>query len=364
MRTSEIFKKTIPHQNAYILATKKGIRLQETYLSDNEKTFFMERYNNLNYKPKGLLIQSGTYLQVAYLYNVGYNSFIVHNNSLYQMWNADSDMYAESDFETVKKKSEELLSKQLDYKFVLKNPNGTMFKDKKYKRQSDTFSALMTESGYYDLFEHLSYKDEYKDKNPELQNSNIPEWLTCGYYKNASPKKVKGVEVHKYFGAKKPTEKIEVNYYEKIKWHFDNILIAMNYGLVTKDIFKKMEDAEDFDYKYILVYSPIEYFNEIKTTYGGSYFDIEDLKEDVKIKEIFKDSKKVAIKATKCGKSAIAFKTFEDLGTFYDKLADDYKERCRMITLEKGNRGAEISRSGEAKSEVRTKALEELLASF
>lgn len=348
-----LLENVVPLKNAYILAAGKGLKLEtKTYPNDLEQKFLTEKHGNLNFKPNGMLVAAGTYLQVDYLYG-SFGCTIVYNNSVYQMYSS-AEIYDESQFKIVKQKSELLLSKQLDYKFVLKNPDGTMFKDKKYKRQSDTFSALMTETGYYDLFYELAYTNEYHEKNPELRNVDFPDWLLYGNDFNNNLDIIKNVEVHKYFGAKKPTEKIDVNYYEKIKWHFDNIMIAMNYGLVTKDFFKKMDDTQDFSYLFILVYSPIEYLN-------SSFYNFESLKEDSVITSNFKPIKKNALKITKYGKTAIGFKDFDTMLSFYDGLNDSYKERTRMLTLQEGNRGTEIIRDGDSNIEMRIKKLEEVM---
>ena len=278
-----------------------------------------------------------------------------HDGKMYVFIGYNALLYSETDLEEVKSKSEKMKAKNAEPKYVIKNPDGKLFKDKKYKKLSDVFAGMMIECGYHDLFQHLSSEEKYQEKNPELGDYYIPDWLFNGYYRDATPENVKGLEVHKYFGAKIPTEKVEVDYYEKIKWHFDNILIAMEYGLVTKDIFKKMSDNQDFTYQFILVYSPTEYFDK-------KFYNFESLKEDDVIKDLYKKVKKIALKTTRYGKTAVAFKNMEDMSLFYDNFPDEYKSRTRLITLESGKRGCEVMRDGNIKEEVRMRNLEDLLA--
>lgn len=228
---------------------------------------------------------------------------------------------------------------------LLKNTDGTLFKDKKYKSLKDTFSAAMAEWGYYYLFES-SLTEENVKKNPELDSiGEFPYWMS-GY--GVRPlDELKNIEVHKYLGAKKPTEKVEYDLYSKVAKNFNNLYIALEYGLCVKELYAKMDENQEKEFQYILVYTPKDYENSWET-----------LKEDDSIKtNIKKVTKGDFIKVTKYGKTAIAFKNLGDILPFYRAFNEDDNKRIRMITLD----GREIVCEANAKVEIRKKIIQNII---
>lgn len=95
-----------------------------------------------------------------------------------------------------------------------------------------------------------------------------------------------------------------------------------------------------------------------------NFYNFESLKEDEKVTAVFKQVKKNSFKATKYGKSAISFRSFEDLETAYGLFDTAQKSRCRMITLEGDKRGCEITKEGSAVQEFRIQSLKEIVDSI
>lgn len=227
-------------------------------------------------------------------------------------------------------------------KYVLKNSDGTLFKDKKYKALKDIFPAVMAEWGYYSYFENQLTKENIA-KNPELKSINeFPYWM--GSYNTRPLEELKTLEVHKYLGAKLPTEKVEYDLYSKVTRNFNNLYIALEYGLCVKELYSKMDENTEKEFQYVLVYTPKDYINYENFT-----------KEDISIKNNIKVVKKGNfIKATKYGKTAIAFKNLGDILPFYRSFTDDEIRRIKMITLD----GREIVCESDAKVEIRRKIIQ------
>jgi hypothetical protein len=260
---------------------------------------------------------------------------IDNNTDCYELYKNLEDVLAKQEKEKAKDKS----------KYVIKNSDGTLFKDKKYKSLKDTFSAAMAEWGYYNLFESSLTKENVA-KNPELESiGEFPYWMS-GY--GIRPlDELKNIEVHKYLGAKKPTEKVEYDLYSKVAKNFNNLYIALEYGLCVKELYAKMDENQEKEFQYILVYTPKDY--ETKWEY---------LKEDDVVKTNIKKVKKGDfIKVTKYGKTAIAFKNLGDILPFYRAFSEDDNKRIKMITLD----GREIVCEANAKVEIRKKIIQNVI---
>ncbi len=229
-------------------------------------------------------------------------------------------------------------------KLVIKNADGTLFKDKKYKSIKDVATALLCEWGYYHTFE-TSLTKENLEKNPELSSINdFPYWMG-GYPRPLE--ELKTIEVHKYFGTKVPTEKIEHDFYTKIARNFNNLYIALEYGLCVKELYGKMDENDEKIFQYILVYTPKDYKN---------YYNFS--KEDELVKLATKKLKKGEFKkATKYGKTAIAFKNLNDILPFYRAFDNEANKRIKMITLD----GREIVCDADAKVEIRKKIIKNII---
>lgn len=266
---------------------------------------------------------------------------------LYQ-YDLDKCIFFET-LEEVKAHQEKELAKDKS-KYIIKY-KGENYKDKKYKRVQDIFCSLMSEFGYYSLFWNSLTKENIA-KNPELRSINdFPYWCdtSCGQ-RNLND--LKDFEIHKYFGAKKPTEKIEYDLYHKISKNFNTLHLALEYGLCVKDLYSKIESADNSEeFKYILVYTPSDYKDDYKW---------ETMKEDISIKANLKGIPNTSyIKSTKYGKTAIAFNDMEMLVTFFLKFDEEHRNNINMFTLDEGKK---IECNGDATLYILDKALDNILA--
>ena len=281
--------------------------------------------------------KKNTYYPNDYFYINGSNDKLI-------AFTYPSDYTIEDDLKKILKKVE-----NKSHKYVLKYKDGILLKDKKYKAIRDCFSAVMAEWGYYDYFWE-SLTEENKAKNPELESINeFPDWLTggYGYGRRRSLEDLKNLEVHEYLGTKTPTVKVDYDLYYKVARNFNNLNIALEYGLCVKELYTKMDDNDENIFQYILVYTP--------ANYDKFWFN---LKEDELIKKYIKSVKKDDyIKATKYGKTAIAFKNLNDIIPFYRKFSDEDNKRVKMITLD----GREIICENEAKIEIRKKLIQNII---
>ena len=216
----------------------------------------------------------------------------------------------------------ELKSSLTEYGDVLAHPDniqyrvfidGKMFKAKYYDDMGKIKAALLV------MFEH--YKDswdlvqKYVERNPELEESYAPEYLEYASSEFKLTKEdTKNVQIMVYTNKKNPTV-VDFNVYE----YFQEIellsTVTFQFGSATRELFKNV--YKEKLYKYILVYVPDEYRKKNR----NNYFDYASLKESQRIKDVLKEvGVKDIKKTTKHGKTAIAFKGFDDMGFIISKL--------------------------------------------
>jgi hypothetical protein len=323
----------IEKETVYYLYAKKQIRLTEV----TDKSIWGGK------TLKTLKVDE--FIKISKINNSGYSSTFVaegidgrvridNNRNCYEVLATYESALAQQEKEKAKDKS----------KYVIKNADGTLFKDKKYKSIKDVATALLCEWGYYHTFE-TSLTKENIEKNPELRSINeFPYWMG-GYPRPLE--ELKTIEVHKYLGAKQPTEKVDHDFYTKIAKNFNNLYIALEYGLCVKELYGKMDENDEKTFQYILVYTPKDY---------KDYYDFS--KEDELVKLATKKLKKGEFKkATKYGKTAIAFKNLNDILPFYRAFDNEANRRIKMITLD----GREIVCDADAKVEIRKKIIKNII---
>ena len=197
-----------------------------------------------------------------------------------------------------KEEAEEFVRKDKEKKakpkFVLiHKTDGSIVNKKKFGKLSDVKASILSLFGYWDRLQ-----DAYYDggrKNEELRD--IPEWFCQGKYA-LKPETIDEYEVHQYYGAKLPTEKLDVDLKGFLDWNFKRADIVIGHGSAAKSLFKDFDSSDEVLFKYVVV------------------VDSEDAKNH--LKSLNKNTTK---RATKLEKTAIAFLTITELNRFVKLLS-------------------------------------------
>lgn len=186
--------------------------------------------------------------------------------------------------------------------------NGMPYKPKYFADMGKIKSSLLVAFGYFD-HQYEEYQ-KYWQRNPELESSMAPEWV--GSSNQLSRKDCKNVQIMEFINKDRKNPKV-VDF--DVQKYYDSsmrlINVTVQFGAAARELYKKTMETKE--YSYMLVYIPEEYRIVIPQRYHYS-IDYEKLKESDRIKEIMKDSGvKDLKKCTKHGKTAIVFKTLEDM---------------------------------------------------
>lgn len=190
--------------------------------------------------------------------------------------------------------------------------DGKAYKPKYFNDMGKVKASLLIAMGYYN--NQYEMFEKYKDRNPELEDNEIPEWFSYG--NDIKRKDCKSFEIMSFTkGNKKPT-KVDFDVLEYYDQSMKLIDVTAQFGSAARELFKKSLQTKD--YSYMLVYIPDDYRDEnnFSMNYGYRHtnFDFSKLKESQKIKDVLKASGvKDTKKCTKFGKTAIVFKTLDDL---------------------------------------------------
>jgi len=216
-----------------------------------------------------------------------------------------------------------LKSGTVEYGDILAHPDifqyrvfmdGKMFKAKYYDDMGKIKAALLVMFDYHKDKWDLIQK--YRDRNPELDDSYIPDYIEYGGSSEfrLTEDDTKDVEIMMYTNKKNPTV-VDFNVHDYYKEVQLLSTVTYQFGSATRELFKNIYKEKEF--KYILVYVPDEYRNKNK----NHYFDYASLKESQRIKDVLKEvGVKDIKKTTKHGKTAIAFKNFDSMGLVISKL--------------------------------------------
>jgi len=193
---------------------------------------------------------------------------------------------------------------------------GKPYKPKYFSDMGKIKSSLLIAFGYYNNQYEMFQK--YLDRNPELQDNEIPEWLAYGNDLKRSD--CKDIEIMAFInGSRKDPIKEDFDVTEYYDQSMRLINVTAQFGSAARDLYKKTMETKD--YQYMLVYFPDEYRNLTKNHYGYNHFDFNSLKESQKIKDIIKASGiKDLKKSTKHGKTAIVVKNLDDLKSIMLRL--------------------------------------------
>ena len=192
--------------------------------------------------------------------------------------------------------------------------DGKPLKPKYFNDLGKIKSSLLIEIGYYD--NQYEMFEKYKDRNPELQDNQTPEWLG-GYGGGYGPKFKRSdcdsIEIMSFEGKSRVPVKTDFDVLAYYDQSMRLINVTAQFGSAARELFKKCIETKD--YSYMIVYSPDEYRDtKYVDGYGYNNFDFASLKESQKIKDVMKASGvKGTKKCTKFGKTAIVFKTLDDL---------------------------------------------------
>jgi hypothetical protein len=189
---------------------------------------------------------------------------------------------------------------------------GKPLKPKYFNDMGKIKSSLLIAFGYYrDQYEMF---EKYKDRNPELQDNEIPEWYSGSA--DFTRDQLKDIEIMSFAGKSRVPVKTDFDVTSYYDQSMRLINVTAQFGNAARELFKKNMETKEFS--YLLVYAPDEYRDEknYSTNHGYKYchFDFTVLKESQKIKDVMKASGvKDTKKCTKYGKTAIVFKTVDDL---------------------------------------------------
>ena len=187
--------------------------------------------------------------------------------------------------------------------------DGKALKPKYFNDLGKVKASLLIAIGYYE--NQYEMFDKYKDRNPELQGNEIPEWLSGGG--DFKREDCKSIEIMEYTGKSKTPVKVDFDVTKYYDQSMRLINVTAQFGNAAREMFKKCIETEE--YAYMLVYAPDEYRDKTNVDrWGYNTFDFSELKESQKIKDVMKASGvKGTKKCTKYGKTAIVFKTLDDL---------------------------------------------------
>lgn len=190
--------------------------------------------------------------------------------------------------------------------------DGKSHKPKYFNDMGKIKSSLLIAMGYYN--NQYEMFEKYKDRNPELQDNQMPEWFSYG--NDFKRKDCKSIQIMSFTNK----SKVPVDTGFDVLKYYDQSMRLINvtaqFGSAARELFKKCIETEEFS--YMLVYAPDEYRDQkyMNNSYGYSYntFDFASLKESQKIKDVMKAAGvKGTKKCTKFGKTAIVFKNIDDL---------------------------------------------------
>ena len=263
----------------------------------------ISNYNHIN-------IPSGTKIEIIKLKTNAVHFKIVGDDNHYYYYS----FWAPFKFKVDKIEGQEISEPEViptRYKIFYK---GKAHKPKYFNDLGKVKASLLITIGYYQ--NQYQAIQKYIDRNPELQDSQIPEWCESAC-ETFDRDECKDIEIMSYInGDKKNPIKLD---FDMMKYYDDSmrlINVTAQFGHAAREVFKNVMDTKEFS--YILVYYPNDYRDpnnfEIRYGYKNCTLDFSELKEDQRIKDILKESGvKGTKKNTKFGKTAIAFKTLDSL---------------------------------------------------
>lgn len=195
---------------------------------------------------------------------------------------------------------------QLRYKIY---KDGKPLKPKYFNDMGKIKASLLIAIGYYN--NQYEMFEKYKDRNPELQDNQVPEW--CWSSDNFVREDCERIEIMSFAKGSKTPVKVDFDVAAYYDQSMRLINVTAQFGSAARELFKNNMETKDFS--YLLVYSPDEYRDKKNINqWGYNNFDFSVLKESQKIKDVVKASGvKGTKKCTKFGKTAIVFKNIDDL---------------------------------------------------
>lgn len=226
--------------------------------------------------------------------------YFKYENILYQSWwNGFRVKVDKIEGQEIKEPTKEVIRYKI-YK------DGKAYKPKYFNDLGKIKSSLLIAIGYYN--NQYRMFEQYKDRNPELQDNQISEWFSNG--DDIKREDCGSFEIMSFAGKSRTPVKTDFNVLEYYDQSMRLINVTAQFGSAARELFKKCMETKE--YSYMLIYSPDEYRDK---SYVNRYeFDFSALKENQKIKDVMKASGvKDSKKCTKFGKTAIVFKNVDDL---------------------------------------------------
>lgn len=285
-----IDKKECIKGNTFVV---NGKTVKRGYFSDNKLC------GHIRGTFKSVLFSDGTIVEITSPVTNGSVSFNVDGKSYFSWWSETRFKldYIESNTSNVVD-TKEVIRYKIYYK-------GKPFKPKYFNDMGKIKSSLLISFGYYENQYQIISK--YKERNPEVEG--IDYWYEGRAEWTRS--ELKDVKIYKFINKdrKNPID-TEFNVQEYYDQSMKLINITAQFGAAARELYKKTLETKE--YSYILVYFSDEYRDEnrVKNAWNFDW----NLKESQKIKDIIKQSGLKSIKkSSKQGKTAIAFKTLDDL---------------------------------------------------
>jgi len=273
------------------------------------KSFVNIKDGKKYYGSKSIEIPSGTKIEI-----LKFKNSVIHFKMISEPDNIYSAYWAGFKVKVDKIEGQEIKEPEIiptRYKIFYK---GKAHKPKYFNDLGKVKASLLITIGYYENQWEMTRK--YLERNPELYDVQIPDWCSAAA-ETFDREDCKYLEIMSYInGDKKNPIKID---FDILKYYDDSmrlINVTAQFGHAAREVFKNVMDTKE--YSYMLVYYPNDYRdpNNFETRYDSRRctLDFSELKEDQRIKDILKNSGvKGTKKSTKFGKTAIAFKTLDEL---------------------------------------------------
>ena len=234
---------------------------------------------NYNGRYKEVEIPIGTRIEIVTKPTSEVKFKIVGNDEIYwTWWNGFRVKVDKIEGQEIKEPTGEVVRYKI-YK------GGKPLKPKYFNDLGKVKSSLLIAMGYYN--NQYEMFEKYKDRNPELQDNQIPEWFSYG--DDVKREDCEDIEIMSFVGKSRTPVKTDFDVLKYYDQSMRLINVTAQFGSAARELFKKCIETEE--YSYMLVYAPDEYRDKkYVNQWGYNDFDFSILKESQKIKDVMKAS--------------------------------------------------------------------------